>query len=277
MTDLLSVGIEAGIALITFKRPERLNAMNAEMGLAFEQAMADAERDEAVRVVVITGTGRGFCAGADMERLTVLVADGGQSLHQAPADGGAPPLEALTGVPQVLRRRYLSPMALSKPVIAAINGAVAGVGFSLAVACDIRFASHDGFFTAAFPKRGLTAEAGLAWTLPALIGRGAASDMLLSGRRVSAEEAFSMGLVNAVVSADALLPHALAYAREMAASCSPRSMRVIKRQLRLGQDQDMVTALEMSMDEVVASLTSADFAEGVASFKDKRPPRFTGV
>ncbi len=212
-----------------------------------------------------------------MERLTTLVADGGASLLQTPADGSRPPLETLTDVPEGLRRRYVSPFAISKPVIAAINGAVAGVGFSLAVACDIRFAAHEAFFTAGFPRRGLTAEAGLAWSLPALVGRGNASDILLSGRRVTSEEALRMGLVNAVFDDDGLLPHTLTYAREMAAQCSPRSTRVIKRQLRLSQDQTFPEALEMSMHEVVESLKSADFAEGVASFKDKRPPEFTGA
>jgi enoyl-CoA hydratase/carnithine racemase len=276
VTELVSFEREAGVATITFLRPAQLNAMNNEMGEAFELAMVAAEQDNNVRVVVITGSGRGFCAGADMERLQTLADDGGTALTQQPAGGIPAILDALGAAPEALRDRYVSPFALSKPVIAAINGVVAGVGLSLAVSCDIRFASREAVFVAGFPRRGLTAEAGLAWSLSALVGRGAASDILLSGRRVTAHEAQGMGLVNAVTRHDTLMSHTLAYAQDMAANASPRSTRVIKRQIQLALQQTFVQTLELSRHELVESLKAEDFREGVASFRERRAPNFTG-
>jgi enoyl-CoA hydratase/carnithine racemase len=276
MAQLVVTEIEAGVASITLNRPERLNAINPEMGEAFDRAMLAAQRDEAVRVVVITGAGKGFCAGGDMDRLRALMADGGVSLPPGPVDGGNGALDGFIEAPLELRSRYTMPFALEKPVIAAVNGAAAGVGFALAVACDIRFASRRAVFTAGFPRRGLTAEAGLAWSLTTLAGRGVASDLLLSGRRVEAEEALRLGLVNAVLEPGDLAPHALAYARDIAANCSPRSTRVIKRQLGLALDQTFAEALALSRREVEQSMKAEDFREGVESFLEGRAARFTG-
>lgn len=269
------VDIQAdGLALVTLNRPAQLNALTQEMSEQLEQAFADLGTDPAVRVVVITGAGKGFCAGADMSRLQGLVADKGAGLSSNPPDQPSPIYDGLDA-PDYLRSRLLAPMAMPQPVIAAINGACAGVGLSMAMHCDIRFGSPTALFTAAFPRRGLTAEAGLAWSLQRIVGRAHAADMLLSGRRIGAAEAERMGLLNAVIEGD-VLEHAIAYAREIAANCSPRSTRVIKQQLRLAADQTHREAVMLAYEEVVASLACDDFREGVASFVEKRPPRFTG-
>jgi enoyl-CoA hydratase/carnithine racemase len=256
MSDLIIEDRIGGVAVITLNRPERMNAVNTPMGEAFDAAMVRAALDPAVRVVVVTGAGdRGFCAGADMDRLDGL---------------------ALVEAPPRLRTRYSLPLALPQPVIAAVNGAAAGVGLALAANCDVRFASRTAIFTAGFPLRGLTAEAGLARMLTVLVGRGAASDLLLSGRKIDAEEALRIGLVNAVTTPEDLLPHAMAYAARIADEASPRSTRVIKRQLRMAIDESFEDALVRSHGETASSLLSEDFREGVASFKERRKARFTG-
>jgi enoyl-CoA hydratase/carnithine racemase len=210
-----------------------------------------------------------------MERLQGLVSNKGAGLSSNPPDQPNPVFDRLKDAPAHLRSRLTAPMAVPQPVIAAINGPCAGVGLALAVACDLRFSGTTGLFTAAFPRRGLTAEAGLAWSLTRLVGRGAANDLLLSGRKVGAAEAAAMGLVNAVIEGD-VLEHALSYARDIAANVSPRSSQVIKRQLNLAADQSYSEALGLAYDEVVASLSCEDFQEGVASFVERRPPAFKG-
>ena len=275
MTDApVLVAMEDGLAVITLNRPAQLNALTQAMSELREQTFADIGANPDVRVVVIAGAGKGFCAGADMGRLQGLVADKGAGLATRRPEDPNPIYDSLDA-PDYLRSRLLVPMAMPQPVVAAINGACAGVGLAIAVACDIRFGSPNALFTAAFPRRGLTAEAGLAWSLPRIVGRAAASDMMLSGRRVSAFEAERMGLLNAVIEGD-VLAHTLAYAKDIAANCSPRSTRTIKRQLRLAADQDQREAVILAHDEVVASLACEDFQEGVASFVEKRPPQFTG-
>ncbi len=271
---LVTVGSD-GVALVTLNRPQRLNGLSQQMGDALDSAMASLGSNPQVRVIVLTGAGRGFCAGADMERLQGLVSDKGAGISSNPPDQPNPVFDCLTEAPDHLRSRLLAPMAVPQPVIAAINGPCAGVGMALAVSCDLRFGSTTALFTTAFPRRGLTAEAGLAWSLPRLVGRGAAADLLLSGRKVGAREAAAMGLLNAVIEDD-VLAHALAYAGDIAANVSPRSSRVIKQQLLLGADQTQAEALTMAYHEVLASLASDDFREGVASFVEKRSPAFSG-
>jgi enoyl-CoA hydratase/carnithine racemase len=279
MPQYILCDVDRGVALITLNRPEKLNAIIAEMGQQFDRAMVEAGADPQVRAVVITGAGEGFCVGADASRLAGIVESGptgAKGSNQAPPGTAHPVFDELRGSPYEHRARYLSPGALNKPVIAAVNGAAAGVGLALAVTCDVRFASETALFRAVFAQRGLTAEVGLAWSLPRLIGRGHANDMLLSGRRVDAEEARHMGLVNKVLAPGDLLDHAMGYAREIAEKVSPRSAAVIKRQLQRGQDQTYAQALELGYHEAIASLTSEDFKEAVAAFAEKRAPKFTG-
>jgi len=277
MPETVLTRIEDGVGIITLNRPDRLNAMSREAGELFETKMAALGVDPAVKVMVITGAGeRGFCAGADMERLQDIVDGGAEGIGSRRAPGAAGPLEVFADAPPMARARYVSPIAAPKPVIAAINGACAGVGFSLAAACDIRFASSTAVFAAGFARRGLIAESAVAWTLPRIVGQGAAAELLLSGRKFDAAEALRLGLVSAVLAPEDLLTHTLAYAREIALSASPRSTAVIKRQLRLAMDQTFEEAMAFAEGQTVASLESEDFKEGVASFREKRAPRFTG-
>ncbi len=244
------------MALITLNRPDRLNAWNGPLGAGYFAALDRAEADPDVRVIVVTGAGRGFCAGADMD---VLQGIGGGSSNAEGAAAGPNHTHAMT---------------LSKPVIAAVNGATAGLGFVHAVACDLRFAAAGAKFTTSFSRRGLIAEHGLSWTLPRLVGQAVALDLLLSGRVVLAEEAKEMGLVNRVIEPDRLLDETLAYARDLADNCSPASMAVMKRQVYDHPQLSVDDALAASNEMMVRSLKQPDFKEGVASFVEKRAPHF---
>jgi len=261
-----------GIATITLNRRERLNAWTPVMEQEVRAAMQTAATAPDVKVIVITGAGRGFCAGMDMAQLDKVSASGTRlsiSAYSSDQTLGGSARKDFQG-----RFTYLP--SIGKPVIAAINGAVAGNAMALVLACDLRFASEDAFFTTAFSRRGLTAEHGMSWLLPRLIGPAHASDLLLSARRVSASEAYRMGLVNEVCSAETLLDRVYAYAQELIAHCSPRSLRVIKRQLWDAHFESLSEALAVADDEMRQSFLSEDFKEGVAHIREKRAPKFTG-
>ena len=258
------------IATVTLNRPDRLNAFNAEMGAGLRQAMETAARDADVRVIILTGAGRGFCAGADMERLSGAAGGGGASIPPetpAPLDLGWPARADF-------QHRYSYFPAIPKPVIAAVNGPAAGLGFVFACYCDIRFAGSEAIFTTAFSRRGLIAEYGLAWLLPRLVGRSAAADLLLSGRTIDAAEALRIGLVTAVVDPAALLGHANSYARELAQRCSPRSLAVIKEQLSIDADSDRTSSFDRSIRLMLESFTAPDLNEAIAAGRDDRPTQF---
>ena len=201
-----------------------------------------------------------------------------QGLQTGGVEGGPDEfaVEIDAAVPPVFRGEYSYPMGLSKPVIAAVNGAAAGLGVSYMLYYDMRIASERARFGVMFPRRGLIAEHGSAWILPRLVGMANACDMLYSGRLVSAEEALQMGLVNRVVPHDSLLSHVRDYARELATNCSPRSLRIMKRQVFTNQFNDLEAAIKEADAEMVACFTTEDFREGVASFVQRRPPKFTG-
>ncbi|HUF97540.1 MAG TPA: enoyl-CoA hydratase-related protein [Ilumatobacter sp.] len=249
--------LEDGVLLLTWNRPERNNGWNIDLEEAFFGALIDASNNADVRVIVVTGAGRSFCPGLDMQTLSA----------------------ATGGTPMASRRRW--PMNfvchVPKPVIAAVNGACAGIGFIQAVACDLRFASTNAKFTSSFARRGLPAENSISWMLPRLIGTANAMDVLLSARVVQADEALRLGLVNRVVEPEDLLQVTLDYARDLAANCSPNAMAAIKRQVledwEHTSEQSRFTALV-----TVSELTSlSDFGEGVASFTEKRAPEFAGL
>jgi enoyl-CoA hydratase/carnithine racemase len=218
--------VEDPIATVTLDRPERLNAWTDRMGAEVKHAVARAESDPAVVAIVLTGAGRGFCAGADLQNLKgISEGRGGDGVPAGlEADPGDPALEGF-------RQTYTYLMSVRKPVIAAVNGPCAGMALPIALACDLRFASDRAVFTTAFPRRGLVAEWGIAWLLPRLVGPAHALDLLLSARRVDAAEAERIGLVNRVVPHDELLGRVRDYVREIAANCSPTSLRIIKRQV----------------------------------------------
>jgi enoyl-CoA hydratase/carnithine racemase len=263
------------IATITLHRPDKLNAWTATMEKEVRAAMDQAEQDENVRVIVLTGAGRGFCAGADMSLLQAVTQKGPHDLHQDDLLRNTGGGERLNVRPD-FQKKYSYFPSIQKPVIAAVNGAAVGLGFILCLYCDLRFASETASFGTAFAKRGLIAEYGLAWLLPRLIGPANALDMLFSARLVDATEAAQMGLVNQVFPQEQFLYHVYAYAKELAYNVSPRSLRVIKQQVYNAMFQTLSEAVEASEQEMMESLACEDFKEGVAHFLEKRAPVFTG-
>jgi enoyl-CoA hydratase/carnithine racemase len=258
------------IATLTLDRPDRLNAWTPQMGEEVRDAMRRAADDHGVRVIVLTGAGRGFCAGADMTRLSGLTQDRGAGAMASPP----PPFDP--SARGDFHGRYGYFPAVPKPIIAAINGPCAGLGLVLALYCDLRFAAPEAQFTTAFSRRGLIAEHGISWTLPNLIGLSGALDLLLSARRVGADEALRLRLVDRVAEAGKLMDEVRGYASELAEAVSPRSMRVIKRQLWEARFQSLAQAIELADREMAASFATEDFREGVAHYVEKRKPAFTG-
>lgn len=250
---------EAGVAVITLNRPERLNSWGADISSGVYAAFDRAEADAAVRAVVLTGIGKGFCAGAYMGAMQDL----GESISGD------------TDVSKIVGERHPHFLTtLRKPVIAAINGACVGIGLTHALMCDVRFAATGAKFATAFPRRGLIGEYGITWILPRLAGWGASADLLLSGRTFLAEEAAQLGLVKAVVPPEDLLPTALAYAEDLARNCSPASMAVIKSQL-YGDAGDPVVDVSARAEKLMhESLVRPDLIEGISAFLEKRPPNF---
>lgn len=247
-----------GVAVVTLNRPDRLNAWTPELGDRYMERLLQASRDPEVRAIVVTGAGRGFCAGADMG----LLADVSDA-----AAAGAP------------RGRYrpVDTLAIPKPVIAALNGAAVGIGLTFALTTDIRFAGEGVKLAASFARLGLVAEDGISWLLQRIAGQPAALELLLSGRVFLAEEGYRLGLVNTLTPRDEVLQQATAYARELAENCSPASMALIKRQVYLDADREFRTALHESQVLTDRSLAFADFKEGLASFAEQRKPNFAGL
>lgn len=262
-------GDQARVATITLHRPERLNAWTGRMHTEYRWALATAEADPEVRVVVVTGAGRGFCAGADAGALEGHVDKGGYD-PGTPDDIATPGF----GVRPEFDHDFAYHFGLTKPVIAAINGPAAGVGFVLACYCDLRFAAAGAKLTTAHGKLHLPAEYGLSWLLPRLIGLTRANDLLLSSRTFLAEEAATMGLVNAVVPGADLLPHVYDYARVLTTRVSPGSLAATKRQIATDLLGDVGTSVEDAAERLRTMMTEPAFAEGVAALTEKRPPRF---
>jgi enoyl-CoA hydratase/carnithine racemase len=258
-----------GVATVWLHRPHRHNAWTGRMHAEYRWIMATLEADPAVRAVVVTGTPPAFCVGGDSAALA-------GHAERGDYDAGLPPEPALPGygVRPEWDHDFAWHHALRLPVLAAVNGACAGVGLVLACFCDLRFGAEGAKLTTAAPKLGLPAEYGLSWLLPRLVGVTAAADLLLSGRVVRAEEAPS-GLFNAVLPSDELLPHVMAYARTMATQVSPAAVAATKRQLYTDLlRHDVGAAVEDSLALLGRMTGEADYREGVAALRDKRPPRF---
>lgn len=264
--------VEDPVATITLNRPERLNAWTQRMAAEVRHAIAQAEDDPAVVGIVLTGAGRAFCAGADMGNLTSLTEGGSWDRH-------FPELEVKRAdpLPAEFSGEYTYLLAVKKPIVAAINGPIAGMAVPIALCCDLRFMANDAPLLTAFAERGLVAEWGISWLLPRMVGTGRAIDLLFSSRRVTGEEAAAMGLVNRALPAEEVLPYSRRYVEELAARCSPTSIAIMKRQVLEHWTTGLGDAERDARRLMVESFSRPDFKEGVRSFVEKRPPRFERI
>ena len=277
MTDDSSIlyALDAGVATLTFNRPDKLNALTPAMLEQFFACVIRASADPDVRVIVVTGAGRGFSAGMDLS----IIGPGRSSDRVEPAELPPPPQWADDIGPSL--QRYYSGgwnalITSRKPTIAAVNGAAFGWGFILSLHCDIRFAARSALFNATFARLGVPAEKGVGWLLPRLIGTARAADLLYTARRFDGAEAERLGVVNAVFDDDALMPHVNGYARAIAANSAPRALAAMKAQIWTAADDvydDAFAAANLEQDRCVAT---EDFREGLSSYKAKRPPNFVG-
>lgn len=253
-TELCLYDVTDGVATLTLNRTERNNAWNADLERAYFDALERARDDDEARVIVLTAAGKMFSPGADTNVLQGLEGGG---------DGG-----------NAARRPQTFPLQIPKPIVVAINGSCAGIALCQVLMCDIRFAAAGAKFTTAFVRRGLVAEHGSSWVLPRLIGQAQALDLLLSGRVFLAEEAAELGLVNKVFPKEQLLDETLAYAKDIAANCSPKSMATIKAQVYSHLELPLQDAMREANKLMARSFSFEDFGEGVKSFVERRPPAF---
>jgi enoyl-CoA hydratase/carnithine racemase len=272
------------VATITLNRPDKLNAWTALVESEVRSHMENAEQDDEVRVIVLTGAGRGFCAGADMSLLSAVAERGpnyrdldsrdldDRGREQVLRDGA----NRREGVAPDFQKKYSYFPAIGKPVIAAINGPVVGLGLVITLYCDLRLASDASRFSTTFARRGLIAEYGMAWMLPRIVGIANALDLLFSARTIDAAEALRMDLVNRVFPQETFLEKVQESAQELASTVSPRSLRIIKRQVYEAMSQPLAEAFDISVREMMACFRTEDFKEGVAHFVQKRPAAFTG-
>lgn len=253
---------DGGVATVTLNRPERMNTISQPMLLALSEALLAGGRDPEVRVLIITGAGRAFCAGLDLQDAASEegVAKGGFAL--------APTLDLRDFPPVVLHE-------LDKPVICAINGGAAGFGLDLALGCDVRFCASHTKLAAAFTKRGVLPETGGTWILPRLIGWSKAAELIFAGRTVSAAEALELGLVSRVVQAEELLAAARALAEEIAA-CAPLAVQAAKRMMRAALCEGFAEHVQRCYLQTMPLMRTRDFREGFTAFLEKRAPNFEG-
>ena len=255
-TELVTREIAEGVAVLTWNRPERHNSWSVPMETAYYDLLEECAVDPAVRVIVVTGAGRSFCPGMDTSQLADQ------------AETGA------TTNPH-LRRPMTLPRSIPKPVIAAINGACAGIGLVAALNCDLRFAASTAKLTTAFVQRGIMAEHGMAWSLPRVTSASTALDLLFSARVILAPEALELGLVDRVYDPDDLMKNTLLYARGLAKNSSPLAMGVIKRQVYAAQESSHEEARTLALRYWMGMLREhPDFKEGITSYLEKRPPNF---
>lgn len=257
---LVVVDSGEGVRTICLNRPERLNAVNSVLADELPLAVERAASDDAVRAIVITGAGRGFCAGLDLTEPVAL--DRGSRADR---------LDPLYWV----GRWVLALSRCEKPVVAAVNGAAAGAGFGLALACDLRVVARSAKLTAGYVRRGLSPDAGVTWFLPRLVGHGRAADILFSGRDVHADEAERIGLATRVVDDDALTETALALATQLAAG-PPIALALTKRLLMESASAPLDAQLRSELTHIKTCFASHDVREALAAFTEKRAPRFDG-
>ena len=259
MSDEMLYSVEGGVATITFNRPEKLNSWTPQMEIRLRELTARASADPAARVIVLTGAGKGFCAGADLS--------GPRTKRERP------PADAPRGD---FEQRYSYLLGIPKPVIAAINGAAAGVGLAIALYCDLRYVASGAKLNTAFVRRGLIAEHGTSWLLPRLVGTMNAMELLLTGTAITAERADAIGLARLLPAKD-FAKAVAGIAHELAIWSSPRAMSVIKRQVYEDWSRPLGEAVAVSNIEQFKCFGSDDLREGIASFLEKREPNFSGI
>jgi enoyl-CoA hydratase/carnithine racemase len=261
MSDLL-YDKDGAIATITLNRPDRLNAITPAMLDALSAALVDADGDRAVRVIVLTGAGRGFCSGLDLKDLA--------SGRNIGSDAGAFPVRFdLRNAPPIVLHQ------VDKPTVCALNGAAAGYGMDLALGCDIRIASDRAKLAAAFTRRGVLPESGGTWLLPRLVGWAKACEIAFTGRTLSAADCLELGLVNRVVAHELFEKEVRALAEEIAAN-APLAVQATKRMMRLGLEDGFESNVHQVYLQLLPLFRSHDFQEGVKAFQEGRPPRFEG-
>lgn len=260
--DLL-YDVTDGVATITLNRPERMNAISGPMLQSFSRAFRDADRDPAVRVIILTGAGRGFCAGLDLKDLAA-----GTGIGAGNGAGLGARFDLADSPPVVLH-------TTDKPVICALNGPAAGYGMDLALGCDIRIASTEAKLAAVFAKRAILPESGGTWLLPRLIGWAKAAEVAFLGKVLSAEESLALGLVNAVVEPARLMDEARAWAAQIAAN-APLAVQATKRMMRLGLEETFEANVHHVYLQLLPLFRTEDFREGVQAFLERREPRFQG-
>lgn len=254
--ELVTREVADGVAVLTWNRPERNNAWSGDMEAVYYRLLEECAVDDDVRVIIVTGAGKSFCPGMDAGVLSA-VASGGASTQPH------------------LRPPMTLPRSIPKPIIAAINGACAGIGFIAAINCDLRFASATAKLTTSFTQRGIMAEHGIAWSLPRLIGVSKAMDLLFSARVVQGQEALDLGLVDRIFEPVDLMNKTLEYAKQMAANCSPLALGISKRQIYQAQESSHEEARTLAIRYWYDTVRDhGDFKEGMASFMEKRAPHF---
>lgn len=264
------------VATITLNRPDRLNAITRQLQEDLKNALHRAEESDDVRVIVLTGAGRGFCAGADMKLLDSTSNSDWSEISNDDWVKENCPRHPRDNTREDFQKTNSYFPAINKPLIGAINGFSVGLGFILPLYCDIRFASDKAKFGTAFAQRGLIAEHGVSWMLPRLVGISNALDLLYSARIIEAEEAHRMGLVSRVIPHDLLMTETMEYAKHLANNVSPRSLRFMKKEVYNALFQTLAEATDAANLDMVDSFQCDDFKEGVAHFIEKRPPQFTG-
>ncbi len=267
--EKITYEVNRGVALVTLNNPARRNAWGGRMSVEYRWALYHAHTDDSVRVVVVTGIGDDFCVGADTSELSTIESAGG-AYQKAQLE--LPPYPETA--PEAFRRNHAYPWCIEKPVIAAVNGRCAGVGFIVASYADLRFGARNSVLKTAFSKLGLPAEYGLGWILPRIMGKANAMQILLEGDKFSGEEGLRLGWLQKLYEPDQLLEETLLYAQKLAKESSSYSLSCMKRQLNFDAEGDFSDAYTRSVTDMNTALTHPDFKEGLRALKEKRPTNF---